>query len=370
MSAADTQPNCLRRQVLQALATAVPLLTVGGCGGSSSGAATAVARTWRMGFFPTSPSAQASVLLHGIDLMSSRADLIHIHDELPWTQMLSGTPPAAVVQQNYSELVAYLRGKGLRLGFMADLTDGLDRSQDPPQLVALGRSVREPELQQLYRDYVVAFATQMQPDYVGLTAETNLVRSAAPADLYAAVVTAANAGAADLLAAAVSVPLMISVQVEVAWGFSGAAASYVGIDTDFADFPFIQRLGLSSYPYFQFNAPENLPSTYYSRLLAGRGVSAMVAEGGWSSASFGAVISTPDAQARFLTRQADLLDSIQATAVIQTLFADLDLASLPQALADQLAPFANLGIADSAFTGKPAQAVWDRSFARPLAQGA
>ncbi|MBK7258755.1 MAG: hypothetical protein IPI01_13355 [Ignavibacteriae bacterium] len=41
------------------------------------------------------------------------------------------------------------------------------------------------------------------------------------------------------------------------------------VATDFADFPFIDELGLSSYPYLSgFTAPEQIPPDYYSRLAA------------------------------------------------------------------------------------------------------
>jgi hypothetical protein len=51
---------------------------------------------------------------------------------------------------------------------MADLTDGLSRGEEAPQLRALGRSLSEPAVQQVYRDYVAAVVRKLQPDYLGL----------------------------------------------------------------------------------------------------------------------------------------------------------------------------------------------------------
>ena len=45
----------------------------------------------------------------------------------------------------------------------------------------LGRSITEPAIQQIYRDYVIAIVTQVRPEYLGLAAETNLIREVAPA---------------------------------------------------------------------------------------------------------------------------------------------------------------------------------------------
>src|SRR5204862_4452569 len=144
--------------------------------------------------------------------------------------------------------------------------------------------------------------------------------------LYAAVRQVANDAAADVRAADARVPLSVSVQVEVAWGrLGGAPAPYAGVDQDFADFPFVQELGLSSYPYFAWTDPDSLPPDYYARLVAGRRVPVAVVEGGWTSASVGAVVSDPLEQSRYIGRQAALLDSARAIGVFQLTFTDLDL---------------------------------------------
>jgi hypothetical protein len=319
-----------------------------------------------MGFYPNPPQNSVDSVVQLIDQVSTHAELMHIHEELPWTALLGGTSALDLANAKLP-LANAVRAKGMRLGFMADLTNGLDRSQEPPQLMALGRSITEPEVQQAYRAYVVAIAQVLEPDYVGLTAETNLVRLQATPAVYAASVVAANAAASDLVAAGVTVPRMISVQVEVAWGEASADGAYQGIATDLADFAFLEMLGLSSYPYFVNAQPEDLPGDYYSRLLNGQPLPVMVAEGGWTSASGGGVTSSPDLQARYIAVQASLLDSVAATAVIQTLFADLDLSSYPAAVAASLLPFADIGLTNSDFSAKPALAAWDSLFARTKA---
>ena len=359
MSTPVSDVDLERRRVLRQLGLLAGLVACG------RGADPAGTRTWRMGFFPTPPRLDASVALQGIDLFSRRAEWALIHEELPWTDLLAGTSAAAILDRDKAQLVSYLRAKGLRLLFMADLTDGLSRGEEAPQLRRLGRSIAEPQVQQVYREYVLAFAHKFQPDYVGLAAETNLTRAVAPASLYAAVVQAASASAADLASGGIGPPL-VSVQVEMAWGVLAGAGQYSGIDADLRDFPFAQALGLSSYPYLGYARPEDIPADYYSRLLHGRTLPGIVMEGGWTSASVGAVTSSPDEQGRYIERQASLLDSIGARGVIQTLFADLDLASLPQPQPANLPLFAHLGLTDSDFAAKPALAGWDALFARRL----
>ncbi len=348
---------------------AAPLIaTLFACGGGSSPAMSVpgapATRSWMMGFSPNPPRPTAAAVLQGIDLWSPRAELAAIHEELPWTDLLAGMAPDAILDRDKVQLVSYLRSKGLKLYFMADLTDGLSRGHEAPQLRALGRSISEPAVQQAYRSYLLAVVRKLNPDYLGLVAETNLIRVAAPAPLYAAVVQAANAAAADLRAAGNTAPLMASVQVETAWGLLGTGGVYQGVEQDFADFPFAEWLGLSSYPYFAFAQPEDLPGNYYSRLLNGRTLPVMVVEGGWTSAAVGTVQSTPDLQARYVARHATLLDSIAARGVLQLEFADVDLTTIPPPVPPNLPLFAQIGLTDSNFNPKPALAAWDVLHAR------
>jgi len=187
------------------------------------------------------------------------------------------------------------------------------------------------------------------------------------------VVRVANDTAAGLRAAGSPAILLASVQVETAWGVlgnggrTGPGTGYAGIERDLADFPFTQWLGLSSYPYFAFSQPEDIPDDYYRRLLGGRERPVMVVEGGWSSAAVGPVRSSPQLQARYFARQARLLDDIGARGLLQLLFADLDLRAFPKQQPVLLPLFAGIGVVDSRLGAKPALAAWDALHARPYA---
>jgi hypothetical protein len=156
----------------------------------------------------------------------------------------------------------------------------------------------------------------------------------------------------------------VSIQVEYAWG--RAASAFQGVATDLADFPFVQELGLSSYPYFAgFAQPEEIPLDYYSRLTEGRTLPVMVTEGGWTSASLAGITSSPDEQQRYIARQLQILDGVSATAVFQLTFTDLDLVTSPPPPGSILPLFGSLGLVDVNLNPKPALAAWDAEFARP-----
>lgn len=324
------------------------------------------ARTWAMGFSPTPPVLTVESVLAGIDRWTPRSEFAVFHEELPWTDLLAGMPAADILVRDKTQLVALLRQRGQRLAFVLDLTDGLSRSDEAPQLRTLGRSLAEPAVQQKARDYAVAVATLLQPELLGLAAETNLIRLAAPAPLYQAVVATANAIAADLDTIASPATKFVSVQVETAWGLL-PGGPFVGITQDLADFPFAQAIGLSSYPYFVFGDPAAIPADYYARVLEPTNLPAFVAEGGWSSVDVGAPGGDELAQERYVATQAALLDGIGAIAWLHLLFADPDLTTWPQPIPGNLPLFTSIGLVHSDFAAKPALAAWDEQFARSWA---
>jgi hypothetical protein len=354
-----------RRSTLALLGGVAAAAALPGCGGGDEAGNTPT-RSYRMGFSPNPPRYTVQDVLQGIDLWSTRAEVAIIHEELPWAKLLAGMTPDAIIDQDKQGLVDYLRSKQLAVSFMLDLTNGLSRGEEARELVAANRSLTEPAVQLLARQYALAVARRLAPEHLGLAAETNLIRVAAPAALYQAVVQVANDTSSALLGAAAAAKRFVSVQVETAWGRLGTpGGSYAGIAQDFTDFAFTQALGLSSYPYLAWDDPADLPDDYYSRLLASRNLPVIVTEGGWASASVATVASSPQEQARYIDRHAALLDSVDAALYFQLQFADIDFAAFPPPVPANLPLFGSIGLADPQFSPKPALAKWDALFARP-----
>ena len=316
-----------------------------------------------MGFSAIPPRLDSTAdVIIAINNWVPHADAAIMHVAPPWAAMLGGATPDSAVRTVELPLATYYRAKGLAIVFTVDATDGLNRAAEAPELVAAGRSVTDTMIQRLYREWVFAVANTIRPDYVGLVAETNLIRQLAPDSVYRAVVTMANAVVAQIRAASLPTKLYVSVQVETAWGrLSPTPGTYQGIAQDLADFPFVEALGLSSYPYLGgFADPESIPLNYYSRIPQGTTLPVLVVEGGWPSVSVGSVVSSPAEEARYITRQERLLDSARARGVFQLTFYDLDLSGFPPQPPGSILPlFAHLGLADSALHAKPALAVWD-----------
>ena len=336
------------------------------CASSTAEPVRAGTRSYRMGFSPVPPRLTIPEVLRTIDSVSRHGDAALMVVDIPWAALLADSSPAFLIRRDQFEVARLFQQRGMPIAATLEVANGLDRAAESDALLKLGRSLTEPAVQRVYRDYVVAFDSILRPKWLALAMETNLMRLLAAPPVYSAIVTMTNAAAQQLRSAGSTSQLMVSVQVDIAWGRPGG--SYAGIQRDRTDFPFVQALGLSSYPYLMgFTAPEQLPIDYYSRLVADAPLPMLVVEGGWSSGSVTGVTSSPDLQARYIRRQMQIADAARLVGVFQITFTDLDLASFQLPPGSILPLFAQTGMVDINYRPKPALAVWDSVRARSLA---
>ncbi len=323
-----------------------------------------------MGFANSAPRFDDfNLILQSLALWTPRADAAIINTEVPWDSLYSGVTEVEYVVDHYKGLVDYYRSKNMKLWVYIDPQNGLDRTSDAVALLNLGKSIAQADVQAVYRRFVIVMDSVLHPDHLGLALETNLIRAAATPAIYQGVVQAANDVAAELGNRGSTTPLSVSVQVDVAWGNLGSGG-YVGVAQDFLDFPFLDELGLSSYPYFQISNPSELPYNYYSKLVEGKNLPVFVSEGGWSSGSVSAggisFTSSPALQAEYIRRHISMLNYAHASAWFQLTFTDIDAAHLPANTPANIGYFIYLGLVDINLQPKPALAVWDEAFGYPL----
>ena len=329
-------------------------------------------RSYFMGFSVIPPRPDIKLAVRSLDIWTKHADAATMHIDVPWALMLGGTSAEDALRKDGVDLEKYYRSKHLKLVVTIDVTNGLARESEAAALVAAHRSITEPAIQRLYRNFVRAVVNMLHPDYLGLAAETNLIRLAAPRPVYDAIVRMTNDAATDVrrIRSPAALPLYASVQVETAWGrlTRQGSGGFIGIAQDLRDFPFNNVLALSSYPYLGgFKDPGDIPLDYYTRLRGGRALPEMVVEGGWPSAAVrGVFTSSPEMQARYIARQSELLDNANAIGVFQLSFTDLDVGSFPKPLPEILPLFATLGLVDTDLKPKPSLPTWDKVFARQL----
>jgi hypothetical protein len=208
----DLQNSSYRVFAVGALLAGVVLLSVA-CRKHSAASTTAASRTYRMGFSLSAPRPDINEIIQSLDIWTSHADAAIISTEVPWDSLIGGENPVTYVINNYGSVVNIYRTANLKIWVYIDPENGLNRQSDSDPLVALGKSIAQPDVQMLYRQFVVAMDSIIHPDHLGLALETNLIRYAAPDSIYQGVKQAANTAAADVRAIDTQVPLSISASI-------------------------------------------------------------------------------------------------------------------------------------------------------------
>jgi hypothetical protein len=324
------------------------------------------ARTYAMGWAPTAPRADVSLVLAVMDSMSRVSDIAILQQPVPWPELLAGAPMDSLVEDRAS-VATYLRNLGMDIIFLVDPLDGLDRRKEDPGLVDTGHSILEPSIRALHDQWVLRIAQRVKPAYFGLASEINTLAARGDPTLYAAVRAMINDLAPQVRQRSPGTRVFVSFQADEANGRLGPEP----VD-DFAligDFD-IDALGLSSYPVFAFDSPADIPADYFQKFADATDLPLLLVEGGWSSADVPWAHGTPEQQVELIDRFEELLDGVKAEAWVMLTFTDLDVNALgldPERAAG-LSNFAHMGILDTQLHRKPAYAAWERIYQRPLAR--
>jgi len=298
--------------------------------------------------------------------MSQVAEFGIIQQAVPWARLFAGATIEEMVAETKG-LADFLRALGLQVVFLVDPLDGLNRTLEPPELVEAGRSILEPEIRALHEAYVLEAAREIRPAYYGLASEINTLAAHGDPVLYAELVDLNNTLAPQIRAIAPSAQVFVSFQVDDAWNLFPLPPPQIDHFALIDDFD-IDALGLSSYPVFVWEAPDQIPDTYFSRFRDATDLPLILVEGGWSSEDVGGVQGTLEEQAAFFRRFEELLDGVEAPLWVMLIFADFDVASfgLPPNREASLSNFAFMGIVDSELQPKPSFSVWEEILSRPL----
>jgi len=323
-------------------------------------------RRYRMGFsFDMPPLPTVGRYFERFNLWSARADGSITHNDIPWEALLQGESPEAIVRRQLLPPMTFMRARDLAIVITLEPLNGLDRTAEAAPLRIAGRSITEPGIQRLYRDYALAVVRLIEPDYLGLAAEVNMFRAYGSTRVYEALVQMVQTTATDLRALRGGLPLYVSAQVDTAWGRDGNQRGYEGVRRTVADFPAIDALGLSTYPMLAWETPGSIPTDYFSRLLEEAGRPGLVSESGWPSLPFRGKPTSAGMQAEWIRTLARLADAAPVVFVGQLLFSDIDESLVPIPPDSILPFFVSQGLVDRHFEAKPALAEWDRLFQRP-----
>ena len=323
-------------------------------------------RTYLMGFAPTPPRAEEASIIRTAQGLAQVSEITLVQQEVPWAVLLDGTQTMEQALNERVQLVGFLRALGLRIVFLLDPLDGLDRRKEPPDLVARGRSIREPQIRVMHEQWALEIARRLHPDWYGLASEINTLADLGDPGLYAAVRAMINELAPQIGAASPGTQTFVSFQADQAYGLPGfpRTIDHFQLLDDYD----IDAIGLSTYPGFVLDYPAQIPADFFQRFDQATDKPLLLVEGGWNSAPTAITNGTPAEQADFFRRMAALLDGVHARVWVFLMYADLDLATfgLPPDREAGLANFSRMGIVDTAFHHKPAFAVWDSVHRRPI----
>jgi hypothetical protein len=343
----------------------VLLLGTAACGSASAPEDDAT-RTYRMGFAPTPPQLSTESVLRTARALAEVSELALVQQEVPWGALLDGTQTLEQALAEREQLVAFLRSLDLDIIFLLDPLDGLDRRREPPELVARGRSIREPAIRTLHDAWALEIARRIQPSWFGLASEVNTLADLGDPALHDAVRTMINELAPQVRAASPATRTFVSFQADQAYGLPGMPRTidHFALIDDYD----VDGLGLSTYPVFLLGDPAEIPEDFFRRFADATDRPLLLVEGGWNSAPTPGTAGSPAAQADFFRRMAALLDGVNAEAWVFLMYTDLAIETwgLPPDRAATLASFARMGVVDTAFHPKPAFQVWQSIRARPL----
>ena len=321
-------------------------------------------RTYAMGWSPIPPRLDTELLLRMVDSMAVVSEIAIVQEGVPWEALLAGAPMDSLVEDR-AQITDFILARGMDLMFLVDPLDGLDRTQEDPELTDLGRSVLEPEIRAMHEDWVRRVASRMRPSYFGLASEINTLAAGGAPELNAVITDLINTLAPQVRQISPQTQVFVSFQADQANGRLGQTG---GID-HFAliDDYDIDALGLSSYPVFAFDDPSEIPADYFDAFDAATDLPLLFVEGGWSSEDVPWSSGTPAQQIVFFQHYEQLLDAVNAEVWVMLTCADLDVASfgLDAETTAGLSNFAFMGIVGPDLKRKPSYEEWEGIFARP-----
>ena len=319
------------------------------------------------GFFPTPPEPTASSSVDNIKRMSGHADVLLFQEQVPWLDFQEGVDSESPRVTVVGDLVDYVEFYGMRTIMVVDPLNGLNRREFQGVPAEWGEvNFSTPEIRTAYQSFAVRLARDYQPAYLGLASEINTYLDAYPEDaehfisLYKETYAAVKEVSPDT-------QVFVTFQWDDLNRLDGDGTAYdIKWEQIEAFEPELDIWAVSSYPYFFFDTPADIPGDYYSPLLARTDKPLAIAESGWTSRDLSEITGSPEKQAEFL-RKVDAQIGDRLAFWINLLYADLNWEDYRIVFAEQgtvedmttLSNFIHLGLTTADGEPKPALTVWD-----------
>ncbi len=323
------------------------------------------------GFFPSPPDVTLESVLNHFEALGEHADFILIQPNVPWEDFVGGIDGKSQNREDIRNQVILAEMNGLEWAFVIDPLNGLNRREFLGLPQGWEPTFSNPDIRAAFRNFTLWCLREFDPHYLGLASEINTYMDAYPEDvehylsLYQEVYVEIKQEDPDT-----------QVFVTFQWDdlnnmFEQVSEGRQRLDTNWEQVelfePDLDVWAMSSYPYFVFNG-EEIPDDYYAPLADRTNKPLAISEGGFSSKSFGPIVSSPQAQVAYL-ETIDQQIGDRLVFWVYLILSDLNMDSVENAMRmegmseqdiDTLSMFATIGLRESDGTPKPALEVWDR----------
>lgn len=320
------------------------------------------------GFFPSPGEPTVEGMISTIQGAADHGDVLLFQEQVPWSDFQQGAEGESQAADELSEVVNFARLNGLEAIFVVDPLNGLNRREflGLPESLQ-GGDFSTPEIRSAYLNFALRLAGEYQPRYLGLASEINTYFDAHPGDqehflsLYR-----------ETYQAVKQISPHTQVFVTFQWDdlnrLDGDGQPYQIKWEQIEVFePQLDLWAISSYPFFFFPSPADIPEDYYTPLLERTEKPLALSEGGWSTQPVLDRVTSPQMQVDYL----HLLDEQLGDRLvfwINLTYSDLDWPAYQEVFQQQgsendlmtLSNFIYLGLVEVDGTPKPGLQVWDQ----------
>jgi len=323
------------------------------------------------GFFPSPPKADLISVISHFKALGQYGDFVLFQQNVPWADFLSGENSKAKASTDLAGQVNLAVQNHLDYIFVIDALNGLNRREFSGLPAGWEHSFANPDVRAAFANYVMWVVHTFHPHYLGLASEINTYMDAYPDDA-PNFVSLYHDLYAKIKAEAPDTQIFVTFQwddLNNMWS-QPEEGNRQKLNPNWEEVdafePDLDLYALSSYPYFVFPSGADIPSDYYSRVLARTTKPVAISEGGWLTGDLGAIHATADDQVAYLKAIHDQLGSRLAFWTYLVLN-DFDMDSYSKMFEQQggnpadiqtLSMFSTLGLRELDGTPKPALELW------------